>query len=410
MLCIGNVSRLSSGARIVNLLYTLTAYPPSTGGAQLHAHLLAQQMQVRHSVQVVSQWDDNRTDWLLGTTLRAPRQDRDYIIDGIKVHRMGLSLREKSRMALYVPVYYPLMGLALPPIAACLERHLDLYTTQADLVHNVRIGREALSYASFQVARRRDIPFVLTPVHHPRWVGWRYRAYIRLYTRADVVLTLTNAEKQALIALGVREERIAAIGHGPVLAPQAHPKAFLRIYHIDGPIVLFLGQHYRYKGYRQVLQAMRLVWQKVPDAHFVFVGPAVGRSERDFGVGADRRIHRLGRVDLQEKTDALAACTLLCVPSTQESFGGVYTEAWSLGKPVIGCNIPAVAEVIADGVDGYLVAQEPAQIAERICHVLLHPMQAQAMGQAGQRKVETHYTWQRIAERTEQAYQRVVSL
>jgi glycosyltransferase involved in cell wall biosynthesis len=57
----------------------------------------------------------------------------------------------------------------------------------------------------------------------------------------------------------------------------------------------------------------------------------------------DPRILELGSVDLQTKTDALEACTLLCLPSTQESFGGVYTEAWSFKKPVIGCDIPAVS-------------------------------------------------------------------
>jgi glycosyltransferase involved in cell wall biosynthesis len=394
----------------MNLLYTLTTYPPSIGGAQLLQHRLAQHLKERHNIQVVSQWDSNRTDWLLGTTLRAPRQDRNYIIDGISVHRMGLSLWEKSRIAPYVPIYYPLMDVALPPIAACLEQHLYPYAAQADLVHNVRIGREALSYASFYAARRCDIPFVLTPVHHPRWVGWRYRAYTRLYTMADVVLALTNAEKRVLMTLGVREERIVVTGMGPLLAPQSNPATFLRDNHIDGPVVLFLGQHYRYKGYRQVLQAARLVWQRVPETHFVFIGPAVGRSERHFEAMQDGRVHRLGEVDLQEKTNALAACTLLCVPSTQESFGGVYTEAWSLGKPVIGCNIPPVAELIADGVDGYLVDQEPAQVAERICHLLLHPAQARAMGADGQRKVEERYTWQRLAERTEQAYQRALGL
>jgi len=392
----------------MNLLYTVTAYPPSIGGAQLYAHMLAQHMVGRHSLQVVTQWDSQRTDWLLGTTLRSPNRGHDYTIDGINVHRIGLSWREKGRIALYVPIYYPLTGMALPPIAACLERHLYPYAAQADLVHNVRIGREALSYASFHVARRRGIPFVLTPVHHPRWVGWRYRAYIKLYTMADLVLALTNAEKQTLITLGVSEERIAVIGMGPVLAAQTYPAKFLHGYQIDGPMVLFLGQHYRYKGYRQVLQAARLVWQRVPEARFVFIGPSVGRSEQDLETMQDRRIHRLGKVDLQKKTDALAACTLLCVPSTQESFGGVYTEAWSFGKPVIGCNIPAVAEVITDGVDGYLVAQEPAQIAERICNLLLHPADAQRMGAAGERKVQMQYTWQRLAEKTERAYQRVL--
>ena len=55
----------------------------------------------------------------------------------------------------------------------------------------------------------------------------------------------------------------------------------------------------------------------------------------------DPRLIELGTVDLQQKTNALAACTLLCLPSTQESFGGVFTEAWSFEKPVIGANIPA---------------------------------------------------------------------
>jgi glycosyltransferase involved in cell wall biosynthesis len=395
----------------MNLLYTLMAYPPSTGGAQLYLHHLAQQMKERHRVQVVSQWDQHRTDWLLGTTLRAPGSDYYYIIDGVRVHRLGLSLWEKISLAPSIPIYYPLMQVALPPIATCLERHLYPYMAQVDLVHNVRAGREGLSYASFQVARRRGVPFVLTPVHHPRWIGWRYRAYLDLYRSADLVLALTSTEKQVLMELGVREERIAINGMGPVVAEQADAATFRARHHIDAevPLVLFLGQHYRYKGYQQVLQAARLVWQRVPEAHFVFIGPPVGQSERVFHAYADRRIHRLGRVDLQQKTNALAACTLLCVPSTQESFGGVYTEAWHFGKPVIGCAIPAVSEVITDGVDGYLVDQEPAQIAERICSLLLNPSEAQAMGVAGQRKVEEHYTWPKIAQRTEQAYRQVVA-
>jgi glycosyltransferase involved in cell wall biosynthesis len=87
----------------------------------------------------------------------------------------------------------------------------------------------------------------------------------------------------------------------------------------------------------------------------------------------------------------------------------VYTEAWSLGKPVIGCPIPAVSEVVTDEVDGYLVAQESGPIAERICHLLNYPLQAQAMGRAGQEKVAARYTWERIAQQTEIVYQQVTS-
>jgi glycosyltransferase involved in cell wall biosynthesis len=217
-------------------------------------------------------------------------------------------------------------------------------------------------------------------------------------------LALTKAEKHILIKQGVCEEKITVIGHGPIVSAKADPMHFREHHKINGPLVLFLGQHYAYKGYRQVLLAAPLVWKHVPEVHFVFIGPAVGKSERDFAAFSDQRVHCLGRVDLQTKTNALAACTLLCVPSTQESFGGVYTEAWSFGKPVIGCDIPAVSDVITNGLDGYLVAQEPAQIAERICELLLNPTEAQAMGAAGQCKVSERYTWERIAERTEKAY------
>ena len=388
----------------MNLLYTATTYPPSTGGAQLYLHLLAQKLSQLHTTQVVSQWTTNRTDWLLGTTVRAPHQSKDYLIDGIPVHQLGFSFVDRLKLFPSVIAYYPMMGLALPPIVTCLKQYIHPYAAQADIIHNVRIGREGLSYASFELARERNIPFVFTPVHHPRWVGWRYRAYIQLYQMADAVIALTTAEKEILIKLGVLPDRIFVTGMGPVLAPDAYPQQFLATHDIDGPIVLFLGQHYTYKGYAQVLEATQDVWQKVPEAHFVFIGPPVENSEKLFASFQDHRIHRLGKVDLQTKTDALSACTLLCVPSMQESFGGVYTEAWNFEKPVIGCNIPAVAEVITHEVNGYLVEQNSQQIAEHILKLLLDPDKATQMGQQGKQKVESHYNWAVLAQKTEQIY------
>ncbi|MCA9873193.1 MAG: glycosyltransferase family 4 protein, partial [Anaerolineales bacterium] len=186
------------------------------------------------------------------------------------------------------------------------------------------------------------------------------------------------------------------------------PQAFLEKNGIDGPCILFLGQHYAYKGYSQLLQAADAVWRRVPEAHFVFIGPPVGQSEREFAAKPDRRIHRLGRVDLQEKSNALAACTLLCVPSTQESFGGVYTEAWQFGKPVIGGNITAVSDVIDNGYNGYLVNQTSSDIADKIIDLLCNPEHAKVMGERGKKKLEDRYTWERLAQLTLSAYQKVL--
>jgi glycosyltransferase involved in cell wall biosynthesis len=390
----------------MNLLYTLTSYPPATGGAQIHQHELARRLGSRHRVQVAAQWDVNRTDWLLGSTLAAPAVDCDYIIDGVAVRRFGLPLATKAFMAPFVPPYYPLMLLGcapVAPLARLLERRLEPLLDGADLVHNVRIGREALSWASLRAARRRSIPFVLTPVHHPRWQGRRYRSFIDLYRQADALLALTRAEQDILVRLGADERRVHVIGHGPVLAAGADAQRFRSRHGLSGPLVLFLGQHYDYKGFRQLLQAAPLVWPQVPEARFVFAGPAVGGSEAFFR-GTDSRVLRLGPVGLQEKCDALAACSLLCVPSTQESFGGVYAEAWSYARPVIGCPIPAVAELIENGADGFLVPQEPPAIAARIVDLLRDEALARRLGEAGRRKVDAHFSWERIAARVEEVY------
>lgn len=386
----------------MRLLCTITAYPPSTGGAQAHLHGLVTHM-TQARAEVVSFWDRNRSDWLMGTTLRAPAHALDYSVDGVPVHTLGTS--NWARVAALPPVvaYYGATGWAADRLAAPLTSQLAPRVEAADVVHCVRVGREPLALASAAAARRADRPFVFTPLHHPRWGGRRHRVYIRLYRRADRLIALTEAEKRTLVELGARPDTVSVTGTGPVVADSADADAFRTRFGIDGPIVLFLGQHFRYKGFRSVLDAAPAVWRRAPDTTFVFAGPAVGRSEDGFR-HRDARIRRLGPVDLQTKTDALAACDVLCVPSTQESFGGVFTEAWTFGRPVVGGDVPAVREVIDDGCDGFVVAQQPAAVAERLLWLVEHPAEARRMGAAGRRKVAERFSWSALARATESIY------
>ncbi len=388
----------------MNLLYTATAYPPSTGGAQAYLHHLARHLALRHQVQVAAHWDQTRTDWLLGTTLLAPRQPSRYQIDGVPVQLLVPTLRERLGIAPPVLGYYAAKGPAIDALSELWVRHLAPLASDVELIHNGRIGREPLSVASLKIARRLDVPFVLTPFHHPRWVGWNYQHYLRLYRQADGLIALTRAEKETLVGLGVEPERIFVTGMGPILADAPDAEAFRQRYGLGGPIVLFLGQKYRYKGVEALLQAAPLVWEHVPETRFLFIGPRTRYSRSLFKRHRERRILELGIVDLETKTSALAACDLLCLPSTQESFGAVFPEAWMLGKPVIGGDVPAVREVIDDGVDGYVVPQDAEGIAERILYLLSRPDTAAEMGLRGREKTLARYTWDHLARQTEAAY------
>lgn len=402
----------------MNVLFTLTAYPPFMGGAQLLMHQLARELLARHTVQVVSHWDAPRADWLLGTTLNAPREPRDYLYEGVPVHRIALSAADRRRLWPWVWAYYPLQAWALPRIAGAIAAEVAPYAAEADVVHNCRIGREGLSFASLQAARQRGAPFVLTPVHHPRWGGWLHRHYQRLYRAADAVIALTEAERRTLAALGVAERRIFVTGMGPALAARGDGARFRAAYGLgQAPLVLFVGQKYAYKGLRVLLEAARRVWARCPEARFVLIGPRTAYSRRLFAAVTDRRALELDTVDVQTKTDAYAACDVFCLPSTQESFGGVFTEAWSLGKPVVGADIPAVRAVIAEGEDGYCVPLAPrvmgeaevdaGSLAERLVTLLEQPALRARLGAAGRRKVAARFTWPRLAEQTEAVYARV---
>ena len=389
----------------MNVLLTATAYPPSLGGAQVLAHQVAVQLLDRHRIEVLTHWTTQRTDWLLGTTLRAPIRKEAYTMDGVPVRTVNVAVEHRWRLVPAVVAYWAVQGPALRRIARALEEPLGQAAGTPDLVHNVRIGREALTLASLTLARQRKVPFVLTPVHHPRWGTWLHRHYPALYRSADAVIVLTETEKRTLAGLRVPEERIHVTGMGPVLAAESNGRRFRARHGMgDDPLVLFLGQKHAYKGLSRLLQAAPLVWTSHPNARFAFLGPRTASSRRTFRGVTDPRILERGAVDLEEKTDALAACDVLCLPSTEESFGGVFTEAWSLGKPVVGCDIPAVHEVIDHGRDGLVVAPTGEALAGALAGLLADPARGRELGARGRAKVEERFSWPRLAERTDAVY------
>jgi glycosyltransferase involved in cell wall biosynthesis len=390
----------------VRLLVTITRYFPAIGGAEIHTRELLRNLTPDVAPTVVAHWSTNRTDWLLGTTLRAPLRDTSYLDEGRPVHLIAPSLEERLRTAPLALGYYAFQSTAAPRLAANLVTHLRSVAADADLVHNVRAGREPLSVASWQFARERSVPFVLTPNHHPRWTGWRYQVYLDLYRKADALIAFTEHERRVLGDLGVAPERVHVTGIGPILAPTHDSERARHKFGLTRPFIMFLGQKYPYKGIATLLQSGPMIWPKHPDVDLVFVGPRTADSRRLFGAATDPRIHEFGEVDLQDKTDLLSACEIVCLPSAQESFGGVLVEGWALGKPVVGGPAAAIKDVIADGQDGYFVADaSPGVLAERLSWLLDRPATAAEFGAAGARKVQSRFTWDRLAARTESIYQ-----
>jgi glycosyltransferase involved in cell wall biosynthesis len=205
---------------------------------------------------------------------------------------------------------------------------------------------------------------------------------------------MTHTEADWLQAHGAPSDRLRVIPIGPMNDPAASAEPARQLLG-DRRIVLFLGQLHEYKGYRELLAAAaRLEDQR--DLLFVFAGPDLRGHARIFS-RARANVRYLPSVDDAMRNALLQACTLLCVPSSRESFGLVLIEAWNCGKPVIGGPAAATRELIDDGVDGFVVPQQPATIEARLRTLLDNPERAREMGAQGRAKVQTRFGWPAIA-------------
>lgn len=387
----------------MRVLSVLTAYPPSTGGAQIHAHILNQRLAERgHDVEVATAWRATRTDWALGTTIRAPAVRGPDDLDGLTVRHLGLLPTERLRAGAALALYPPAMRQIAPLLVGPWRRTAEaaVHASRPDVLHLSRIGREWPYEAVVQAAG--DRPFVLTPNHHPHWTKPWHWWWWDLYRRADRLLVLSDHEADALVEGGVDPQRIIRTVVGPVggedISEPTPPS--------DPPTILFLGQIRHYKGLDVLVDAMPLVRRAVPEARLSIVGPWLdapdglrARCEAD----PQTTVH--GAVDDAVKWQQLQDATLLCVPSSGEALGGVYLEAWTAGRPAIGADIPPVRELMDRTGGGLVVDREPERLAATLIELLEDPGRAAEMGETGRSAIRAEYNWEVAAARAEHAYE-----
>jgi glycosyltransferase involved in cell wall biosynthesis len=285
---------------------------------------------------------------------------------------------------------------------------LERYAEDRDLIHNV--GREYLG-SSLEVAEELDIPIVLTPLPHPgQFHGGDGPADLARYRHASAITTMTEWERGWYVGHGVEPSRVVMTGMGPNAVLSGDGDAWRRARGIPrgAPIVLYIGRKERYKGYIQLLDSSEHVWARHPETRYVFIGIAGFYSTffDDFVRYTDERVVHIEGATGEEKSAALDACDVFAMPSRHETFGLGYLEAWLHGKPVIGCDIPPMREVI--GEHGLLVPQRPAELADAIVRLLDDAGLRRAMGEGGHAKVLERWDWERVMDRVEAAYDRAL--
>jgi glycosyltransferase involved in cell wall biosynthesis len=273
-----------------------------------------------------------------------------------------------------------------------------------DVVHFVGTGWDFSGFGFHHFARRQGARFTVWPAVHPGEWG-DDRIDLRLYRLADAVFCASCFEANHLRNLGLEPEKIVHCGLPPMCLPGRDGKAFREKHGIgERPVVLFLGRRDEGKGYPALLASWRHVLLQHSDACLILSGPGGSEyvAQRDSLPAGS--VLDLGVADEEAKAGALSACDVFCLPSAHESFGIVFAEAWSYGKPVICGPAPASREWVRDGETGLHTDQNPESIAAALHRLLSDRSLRTFLGESGWKLQRLALTWENIAKIHREAF------
>lgn len=237
--------------------------------------------------------------------------------------------------------------------------------------------------------------------------------------RVDAIIATCPDEVAELRALGIAGQHIeiAPCGVDPnMFVPGSggdSDKHYFRL--------LSVGRLVPRKAVDNIIRALGLLHdQGISDVSLDVVGdgstPGASDPERtrlsglaqDLGV-ADR-VRFLGQVPRRRMPELFrSADAVVCTP-WYEPFGIVPLESMACGVPVIVSAVGGLQSSVVDGVTGLHVTPEsPASLAEAVKQLKSDERARSSYGVAGRARVEAHYTWERVAEKTEHIYTQVLA-
>ena len=159
----------------------------------------------------------------------------------------------------------------------------------------------------------------------------------------------------------------------------------------------------RYKGHDQLLACWPALLRRVPDARLVVVGRGDDRARLEAkaaALGIAGSVVFTGYASDATVEALLRRVRAFAMPSRGEGFGLVYLQAMRAGAPCVASSEDAATDVVVDGETGFLVAQDDVgALADRLARLLEEPELARRLGEAGRRRYEAVFTFERFRER-----------
>jgi glycosyltransferase involved in cell wall biosynthesis len=238
-----------------------------------------------------------------------------------------------------------------------------------------------------RAARSAGVPIIIHTVHgwghHPYQKPLIRRLYITLernaerFTDALIAVSRATVEKGLQDHIGTKEKyRVihSCINLDDFTACSGAGAAVKKSLGID-PDSLVVGTVSRLSQQKNPLDFIRmaaLVKQEVPESKFLFIGDG---SLRPAAKGLIQELNLTGDVSLaglrRDIPELLRCMDVFTLTSLWEGLPRVIPQAMAAGLPVIANEVEGAAEVVRDGVNGFLIPPHDVQrMAQRVIQLL----------------------------------------
>lgn len=238
---------------------------------------------------------------------------------------------------------------------------------------------------------------------------------------ADRIIATCSDEVFELKAMGIATGKIS-------IAPCGVDLGF---FSPDGPVapqkrryrILSVGRLVPRKGVDLVIRALPyLKAAGIDDVELLIVGGGADSAEmhadpeirRLLGLaaelGVDSHVTLQGQVSRAEMPGIFRSADVVVCAPWYEPFGIVPLEAMACGVPVVAAAVGGLRDTVVDHATGlHVPPRDPEAIASALSLLLENPTLRKKLGQAGERRARTRYSWDRVAAETEKAYQLAIA-
>ncbi len=275
-------------------------------------------------------------------------------------------------------------------------------------------------------ARMAGVPVIIHTVH-----GWGHHSYQKSFVRqlyvflekkaapfTDMLIAVSNLTMQMGLKDRIGTEKKYTVIHSCInvdefCAPSVDPASLKKELGIplQRPVVGTVSRLSQQKNPVDFVRMAALVKQAVPECKFLFVGDGALRAQTEALIARlnlEQDMFILGlRTDIPELLSCMDVFTLT---SLWEGLPRVIPQAMAAGVPVVANNVDGSAEVIQDGVNGFLIPPHNVSImAERVIQLLNDSTLRKDMGLRGRQTALREFSLNDMIRKIEALYDDLLS-